>query len=241
LRLDIYISQKEGFSRSKAQSLLKNGQIEINGKTNIKSSEIIENEIEYKILKERVYVSRAGDKLNLFLDNLSFDLKGLKALDIGASTGGFTEVLIEKGVDEVYALDVGTLQLSQKLRENPKIKSIENMDIRNFKTDEKFDLITCDVSFISLRSILSEIKRLAKDRVILLFKPQFEVGREIKRDRNGVVKDEKAIKKSLEDFLELLKDFHFSVERVEKSLLLGKKGNIEYFISLKCQNIKILK
>lgn len=241
MRLDIYISQKEGFSRSKAQSLLKNGQIEINGKTNIKSSEIIENEIEYKILKERVYVSRAGDKLNLFLDNLSFDLKGLKALDIGASTGGFTEVLIEKGVDEVYALDVGTLQLSQKLRENPKIKSIENMDIRNFKTDEKFDLITCDVSFISLRSILSEIKRLAKDRVILLFKPQFEVGREIKRDRNGVVKDEKAIKKSLEDFLELLKDFHFSVERVEKSLLLGKKGNIEYFISLKCQNIKILK
>ena len=231
MRLDIYISNIEDeVSRNQAQSLIKDGLVKVAGKVITKPAfKILENP-SIEILKNKIYVSRAGDKLNLFLENCLVDIQGKTVLDIGASTGGFTEVLLEKGAEKIIALDVGTLQLSEKLRKERKVISVENMDIRKFKSESKFKLITCDVSFISILAILDSIDSLASGEIVLLFKPQFEVGRDVKRDRNGVLLDQKAIEKSLINFIEITEKLNWKLIVSEKSKLKGKEGNKEIFL-----------
>ena len=229
MRLDRYLFEN-GFvkSRTKASELIKNKRVEIDGTIITKPSYMVEDEPKIKILEKKLYVSRAAYKLKNFLLDNGINIDGSKCLDIGSSTGGFVEVLLEYGAKSVSAVDVGKDQLDLKLKEDIRVKSYENTDIRDFD-DVKFDVVTCDVSFISVRYILDDIDRLSNDKIILLFKPQFEVGKSAKRDKKGVLMDEKALKEAYKRFEESIKRFKWKFEKKENSKLKGKEGNVETF------------
>ncbi len=231
MRLDIYLYKANYVSsRSKASELIKSGKVSVNGKVILKPSYNMED-LEYKIeiLEKTLYVSRAAYKLKSFLQDKNIEIKGDLALDIGSSTGGFTQILLEFGIKEVYAVDVGKDQLHPSLKNNPKVKSFEQTDIRDFKCNKKFNLVVCDVSFMGIEKILKDIDRLAQDKIILLFKPQFEVGKDIKRDKKGVVKDQKAIKEAHERFEKAVKNYNWKLLIKEESKIKGKEGNVETF------------
>ena len=227
MRLDQYLVE-EGFvdSRTKAQTLIKSRKVSVNGKAVTKPAFKITDE-KVEIADEMIYVSRGAHKLKGFLPSLPFSPKGLDALDIGASTGGFTQVLLEEGANSVTCVYVGQGKLHQKLLDDKRVISFEKMDIRDFTRQRRFDLVTSDVSFISLHHILESVDALSKKWIILLFKPQFEVGKDVKRDSNGVVVDEKAIERSRVAFEEATAALGWKMVHHEPSTLSGKEGNIE--------------
>jgi len=229
MRLDNYLVENEFVeSRNKAQALIKEGLVLVNGKAVKKSSFKVEEGDEVTISEHKSYVSRAAFKLEAFLEELRLDVKGRVALDIGSSTGGFTQVLLERNVAEVNAVDVGRDQLHHTLRENERVNVYEGCDIRKFEPNRTFDLVVSDVAFISLLYILEDVQRLAARDIILLFKPQFEVGREVKRDKNGVVLDKKAIANAMQKFEDACALKGWSLEKKAPSSLSGKEGNLEY-------------
>ncbi|MCF6201735.1 MAG: TlyA family RNA methyltransferase [Hydrogenimonas sp.] len=182
-----------------------------------------------EVIAQTRYVSRAARKLKGFLDTNPVAISGKRCLDIGASTGGFTQILLEKGAASVTALDVGKSQLDDSLRGDKRVVSIESTDVREFRTKEPFEVVTCDVSFISLRKILKDIDALASGVVILLFKPQFEVGREAARDSRGVLKWEEEIKEAMKLFEDECAKLGWRLMVKEASTLQGKEGNREWF------------
>ncbi len=227
MRLDQYLVE-EGFvdSRTKAQTLIKARKVSVNGKPVTKPSfKVTDDKVE--VADEMIYVSRAAHKLKGFLPSLPFSVKGLNALDIGASTGGFTQVLLEEGAASVTCVDVGQGQLHQKLLDDNRVISFEKMDIRDYPRQAKYDLVTSDVSFISLHHILESVDALSKKWIILLFKPQFEVGKDVKRDSNGVVVDEKAIESAKTAFEEATQALGWKLVHHAPSTLSGKEGNLE--------------
>ena len=167
------------------------------------------------------------------------NLAGVDVLDVGSSTGGFVQILLQRGAKSVTALDVGSSQLSEILRRDPRVIVRENTDIREFASKKKFDLITCDVSFISLNLILESLVRLAKSVLIVLFKPQFEVGAEIKRNKKGVLKDEKAVCAARAKFERLCAELGLTVLHASACKITGKEGNREFFYLLKRTNDEI--
>lgn len=167
------------------------------------------------------------------------NLAGTDVLDVGSSTGGFVQILLQRGAKSVTALDVGSSQLSEILRRDPRVIVRENTDIREFASKKKFDLITCDVSFISLNLILKSLARLAKSALIVLFKPQFEVGAEIKRNKKGVVTDEKAVRAARAKFEQLCAELGLAVLHASACKITGKEGNREFFYLLKRMNDEI--
>ena len=228
LRLDEALVKKHLVeTRSKAKELIKNEKVKVNKKIIKKPSFEVKENDEIEIL-QKVYVSRAAWKLKNYLDKYNISFNEKRVLDIGASTGGFSEVSLEKGAKKVVCVDVGSNQLHPKIKENTKIENFENTDIRDFKYDEKFDIVVSDVSFISLLKIIDVIDKFSKGDIILLFKPQFEVGIEVKRDKRGVVLDNEAIKKARENFEKEAKKLGWRLLRSEKSSIKGKEGNIEY-------------
>ena len=168
-----------------------------------------------------------------------FNLAGADVLDVGSSTGGFVQILLQRGAKSVTALDVGSSQLSEILRRDPRVIVRENTDIREFESEKKFDLITCDVSFISLNLILKSLARLAKSALIVLFKPQFEVGAEVKRNKKGVLKDEKAVCAARAKFERLCAELGLAVLHASACKITGKEGNREFFYLLKRMNDEI--
>jgi len=228
LRLDHYLVE-HGFidSRNKAQQLIKDKKVSVDDKVITKCAFKIDNEL-VKVLGDDLYVSRAALKLKSFLPLLPFTCKDFQVLDIGSSTGGFTEVLLEEGAAHVDAVDVGTDQLHERLKGDVRVSSFEQTDIRNFESDRRYDLLTSDVSFISLSHILNDVDRLANAWIILLFKPQFEVGREVKRDHHGVVKDNRAIGKAMLQFEDSCTVKGWELIAKEEAHIRGKEGNIEY-------------
>lgn len=230
MRLDVYLFE-HGFaqSRNKASEMIKNKQVFIAQKCITKSSFEVSEKDEVTLTGERSYVSRAGKKLEGFLLENSFDLRNKTCLDIGSSTGGFVQVLLENGAKKVVGVDVGSEQLHPSLRTNEKVFLFENTDIRDFKSSDTFDLVTCDVSFIKIENILESIDRLAYKSILILFKPQFQVGKEIKRNKKGVVKDTKIIQKVMQDFEALTFTFGWELLKKTDSILRGKEGNIETF------------
>lgn len=230
MRLDLYLNLNCGIqSRNKASELIKSNKIKLNGKIVTKASTIVENGDKIEILEENFYVSRAAYKLKYFLDEFKLDLNDKLALDIGSSTGGFTQILLENGVKKVTCVDVGSNQLHENIKNSPKIEFFENCDIRDFKTPLCFDLVTCDVSFISILNIIDSINSLNFKNIIILFKPQFEVGINVKRDKKGVVQDKKAIQRARELFLAKTVSLNWSLIYSSLSKLQGKEGNEEEF------------
>lgn len=167
------------------------------------------------------------------------NLAGVDVLDVGSSTGGFVQILLQRGAKSVTALDVGSSQLSEILRRDPRVIVRENTDIREFASKKKFDLITCDVSFISLNLILKSLASLAKSALIVLFKPQFEVGAETKRNKKGVLKDEKAARGARAKFERLCAELGLTVLHAGACKITGKEGNQEFFYLLKRMNDEI--
>ncbi|AXX91200.1 TlyA family rRNA (cytidine-2'-O)-methyltransferase [Malaciobacter molluscorum LMG 25693] len=230
MRLDQYLTKNSKIqSRNKATELIKSNKIKVNGVLISKPSFIIENPnlVNIQILEEDFFVSRAAYKLKYFLDEINIHIKNKIALDIGSSTGGFTQILLLNEVKNVYCIDVGSNQLHEKIKENKKIKFFENTDIRDFESNENFEIVTCDVSFISIHNILNDINRLAKDKIIILFKPQFEVGKNVKRDKKGVVKDKNAINLARKRFIDETIHLNWKLIYNSKSKLQGKDGNEE--------------
>lgn len=244
MRLDVYLSEKNlTKSRAAAAALIKAGAVSVNGKIVEKSAfEVGEND-DVEIVGETLkYVGRGGLKLEKALEIAKIELSGKTCLDIGASTGGFTDCMLQNGAKMVYAVDVGTNQLDEKLRNDARVVSLENTDIRDFFLNSDVDFIGADVSFISLRLILPHIFRLLKNggTAVVLVKPQFEagtssVGRKA-LSKKGVVTDEKARLKILDEVKEFAQQCGFTVLLTEKSPIIGGSGNVEYLMILEKQN-----
>lgn len=228
MRLDSYLVENGLVeSRNKAQQLIKEHAVSVDGKIVDKVSYDVAEGMNVDIADTELYVSRAAIKLKGFLPYTEWSLSGLRSLDIGSSTGGFTQVLLENSVASVTCVDVGSDQLHPSLRSDPRVVVHENTDIRVFSAETPYDLVTCDVAFIPLELILESIDCLASKYIVLLFKPQFQVGREVKRDKNGVVKDDKAIGKAmirLEDACALI---GWKLIAKEVAHIAGKEGNQE--------------
>lgn len=228
-RLDSYLVENSLCeSRNKAQELIKKGLVQVNAEAVTKSSFKVQEGDSVTLEAHKQYVSRSAHKLLAFLQESELDVDGRVALDIGSSTGGFTQVLLERGVKEVSAVDVGTEQLHKSLREDSRVFVYESTDIREFESPKSFDLVVSDVAFISLLYVLDDVDRLASDDIILLFKPQFEVGREVKRDKNGVVIDKKAIANAMTRFEDACALKAWRLVKKSPSKLSGKEGNLEY-------------
>lgn len=192
-----------------------------------------------KRLKQHPYVSRGGVKLEKALAEFNIELKGKVAIDIGASTGGFTDCLLQRGAKEVYAVDVAYGQLAWKLRQDPRVRVIERTNARYLTLKdlklETSDISLCviDVSFISLSKILPAVYNLLTDKafVLALVKPQFEAKRE-QVGRGGIVRDEKIHKEVIEKVKEEAEAIGFGVKGVIQSPITGAAGNIEFFVYL---------
>lgn len=218
-------------SRQKAQELIASGRVWIEGRQILKSSFEVSLETYIELRDGRQWVARSGEKLWGFLQSHQICIEGKSALDIGSSTGGFSEVLLNLGASSVVCVDVGTHQLHPIIRANPRVEIFENQDIRDF-VHLPFELVVCDVSFISLDLILHKIYELTHKECILLFKPQYEVGKMAKRNKRGVILDQNQVKARLDEFLNFARELGFAIQSVQKSILKGKNGNEEYFIYL---------
>lgn len=230
MRLDQYL-HKSGFveSRSKARELIERGLVKVDDKIILKPSFDVSNQ-KVEIIEKLKYVSRAGEKLEAALDGFGISVEGSVCLDVGASTGGFTQCLLERGAKLVYAVDVGKDQLHGSLKKDGRVISFEETDIRDFQCSILFDFASIDVSFISLRLVLPKVFELIKHNgdVVALFKPQFEVGKG--NVKKGIVRDEKIADKIMKELIEFSKDLGFEFKGPLKSPIKGKQGNQEYLL-----------
>jgi 23S rRNA (cytidine1920-2'-O)/16S rRNA (cytidine1409-2'-O)-methyltransferase len=235
MRLDKYLVD-EGYyeSRNRANDAIKAGLVTMDGKKPKASAKVNENTV-VEVKDTKFYVSRAARKLEDFLAEYSVDMKDKRALDVGSSTGGFAQIVLENGVATLDCVDVGRDQLHISLRENDKVSLHEETDIRDFESEEKFELVTCDVSFISVLKIVDDIDRLSQNGtdIIILYKPQFEVGKDVKRDAKGVVQDLDAIARRKEEFEAIVSKMGWDKKYQALSRVQGKEGNQEYLYHFK--------
>jgi 23S rRNA (cytidine1920-2'-O)/16S rRNA (cytidine1409-2'-O)-methyltransferase len=232
-RLDIELT-KQGIapSRSQAESWIRLKKVTVDGKIVTKPGYFVSETATLKLHAEEQYVSRAGLKLASVAELLHLDFKDKIVLDVGSSTGGFTDYALRRGAKKIYAVDVGTDQLHPSLRDNPKIELHEKTDIRNFNLKDKPGIIVIDVSFISLREILPHLaKNLSNNQTLIaaMVKPQFEAGRE--QINKGVIKNDSIRRQVLKDFENWSKQF-FVIKDKRDSDVHGAKGNQERFYLL---------
>lgn len=225
-------------SREKARALIIEGKVIVNGEKIEKPGSMVDENAEITICGETLpYVSRGGLKLEHALKEFSIDVRQKVAMDVGASTGGFTDCLLQHGAKRVYAIDVGYGQLAWKLRTDPRVIPIERTNIRYLSRDkipEDIDIVTVDVSFISLKLVIPKVIEFLKPggEIIALIKPQFEVGRgEV--DRGGIVKDPEKRRKAVEEIKRFFETLNLNVIGTVESPIKGQKGNIEYLIYAK--------
>ena len=231
MRLDVYLfEQGLAQSRNRASDMIKAREVFVDGAVVIKASFKVGENNSVVIKEKTQYVGRAGDKLKGFLQEFrELHIEGMCCLDVGSSTGGFVQVLLEEGALHVSAVDVGSEQLHISLRDDARVELFEKTDVREFVSEREFDLLTCDVSFIGLEQILKDLDRLSSAKILILFKPQFEVGLGVKRTTKGVVKDEFAINRAKEKFLASCFALGWELLKTQKSILKGKEGNEETF------------
>ena len=222
-------------SREKAKALIMAGQVVVDDHLADKAGLMVPLEAEIRLKGEPLpYVSRGGLKLAQGLDRFAISVEGLVAVDVGASTGGFTDCLLQRGAQRVYAVDVGYGQLAWKLREDPRVVNLEKTNIRHLESlPELPDLAVIDASFISLDKVLPPTLRLLKEdaAIVALIKPQFEVGRG-QVGKGGVVRDEKKHLEVVENVTGLAQGLGLLVLGVCESPILGPKGNKEFLIHL---------
>ncbi len=235
MRLDIYLNDKFNTGRERAKELIKDDKVLVNNKIIKKPSFEVTDDMEVKIVEDdyNKYVSRGAFKLLQAITEFDINVKGKKCLDVGASTGGFTDVLVQNGAEKVYSVDTGTSQLHEKLKQNENIISLENTNVLNISKNDYglFDIITVDVSFVSITKIIPHLLTLMNENCncVFLVKPQFEVGKN-KLNKKGVVKNPKDREKVLEDVVMLCNTLQLKNIRFCVSDTVGHSGNIEYLL-----------
>ena len=233
-RLDKALVERRLVStRSQADNFIRLGYVYLNKKVAHKSGVMVSDTDKITLEKAETYVSRAGLKLASVAKYFKLNFQDKTVLDIGSSTGGFTDYSLRHGAKKVFAVDVGTDQLHPSLRSNPKIILNEKTDIRNFYTDEVIDVIVGDVSFISLREILPHVASELMNEsttLIAMAKPQFEAGR--RQTNKGIVKNDKVRRQVLTDFENWAKKYFVILDKKD-SEVAGSKGNLERFYKLK--------
>lgn len=237
-RLDILLVEKGFFpSREKAKSAIMAGEVLVEGERVDKSGQRIKVESNISVIeKETTFVGRGGEKLEKALKVFNVNVRGKRVIDIGASTGGFTDCLLKYGTEKVYCVDVGYGQLAWKLQKDSRVVVIDRTNIRYLtadKFDDLFELATIDVSFISLDKVLPAVYNLLKEKgeVVALIKPQFEAGREFIQ-KGGLVKKAEVHQMVIERICEKAQKIGFSIQGLTFSPLKKTSGNIEYFICL---------
>ena len=222
-------------SPEKARALLMAGQVTVNERPAPKAGSLVAEDASLAVDRGPRYVSRGGEKLEHALTSFGIDVSGLVAADIGASTGGFTDCLLQHGASRVYSVDVGRAQLDYKLRGDPRVVSMEGVNARGLASlPEPVDIAVIDVSFISLRAVLPAVAKLLKPRapIVTLFKPQFEAAKD-EIPRGGVIRDSQLHATLIGRFASWLVTNGFSIRDLVASPILGAEGNREFLFSLK--------
>ncbi len=236
VRLDRLILDR-GFveSREKGQAIILAGNVLVNGQKVEKAGALVAEDSDIRILGEPMpYVSRGGLKLEAALREFKVDVSGKTALDVGASTGGFTECLLQRGCRKVYAVDVGYGQLAWKLRQDPRVISIERTNIREIEPaliPEPIDIAVIDASFISLEKVIPSVLKFlfANAEIVALIKPQFEVGKG-RVGKGGIVRDEAARTAVVEKVKAFFHELGLDVKGLMRSPITGQDGNVEFLI-----------
>lgn len=238
-RLDqLLVEKKTVRSRSHARSLIMSGRVLVDNQPVDKAGTLVREDALISVKNSDLrYVSRGGFKLEGAIKDFNLDVMDQTCLDVGASTGGFTDCLLQNGAKKVFAVDVGYGQLAWKLRTDPRVVTIERTNIRYMKPDalpESVDLVTIDVSFISLKKTVPQVVQFMKKQasIVALIKPQFEVGKGYV-GKGGVVRDPLLHSKVIRELTDFFHQKGFACESVVPSPLRGPKGNKEFFILLK--------
>ena len=239
IRLDQLVFDK-GYapSREKARALIMSGCVFLDGQRADKPGQQVSPDADPEVRSHELpFVSRGGYKLDKAIRVFGIDPTGKTCIDCGASTGGFTDVLLQHGAAKVYAVDVGYGQLAWKLREDPRVICLERTNLRYVTEEqipEKLDLAVCDVSFISLRLVMPAVAKLLKPgaEIMCLIKPQFEAGRELV-GKKGVVRDSAVHEQVIRGILDYMPTIGFSVCALDYSPITGPEGNIEFLLYMK--------
>ncbi len=236
VRIDALLVDRQFFdTREKAKRALMSGIIYVNSQLIDKPGMKVKVDSDIEIRgKALPYVSRGGLKIEKAIREYGIDLQSLTCMDVGASTGGFTDCMIQSGAKKVYAVDVGYGQLDWKLRQDERVVCMERTNVRYLKREDikdEIDFVSVDVSFISLRIVLPVVKELLKEKgkTIFLIKPQFEAGRQ-KVGRRGVVREKEVHREVIEEILNFVIEMGLSIKGITYSPIKGPKGNIEFLV-----------
>jgi 23S rRNA (cytidine1920-2'-O)/16S rRNA (cytidine1409-2'-O)-methyltransferase len=241
-RLDVALVERGLVdTRSKAQALIMARRVTVNGQFVDKPGSTVRQDDELRVAElEHPWVGRGGMKLAHALERLQIDVRGKTCVDIGASTGGFTDVLLKHGAAKVYAIDVGYGQLDGSLRNDPRVVNREKVNARFLESsdfDEAIDFVSIDVSFISLELILPAVAKFLRGEVVALIKPQFEVGRgEV--GKGGIVRDDAQRAAAVQSVVAFAKESGFDVREVIESPVKGAEGNVEYLMHAEISNFE---
>jgi len=246
VRLDIVLREKFGFSRERAKEAIEKGYVSFNGKIFCKPGEKVSPDTEIEIDEKGFlkYVGRGGLKLEKAIEVFGINMSGKICIDVGSSTGGFTDCMLKYGAEKIYAVDVGKGQLADVIRDNPKVVSFENTNITSLTKDDfslSIDFASVDVSFVSLTKILSYVRDILSENgeAVALIKPQFEAGRQ-NISRKGIVKNFKVHKNVIKTIFIYASEIGFNIKNLSFSPIKGSDGNIEYifYISKNGSSIK---
>nr|WP_207725157.1 TlyA family RNA methyltransferase [Anaerocolumna cellulosilytica] len=237
-RLDVLLVKRNlAESREKAKAYIMAGNVFVDGQREDKAGSTFADgvQIEVKGLAMK-YVSRGGFKLEKAIEHYNLNLEGKICMDVGSSTGGFTDCMLQNGAVKVYAVDVGTNQLAWKLRQDERVISMEKTNVRYLESSQiqdSIDFISIDVAFISLTKVLLPVRNLLKDRgeIVCLIKPQFEAGRE-KVGKKGVVREESVHREVIEKITTYVAGLGFQILNLNFSPIKGPEGNIEYLLHI---------
>ena len=233
-RLDKYlVSNNFVATRTKSKELIKSNNVKVNDKIVTKASYIVKDHDKVEIIDSSSikYVSRAGLKLEGAIDSFNLDLKDKSIMDIGSSTGGFTDCSLRHGAKRVVAIDVGTDLMADSLRDDERVELYEQLNFKNAPSNlfENIDIIVSDVSFISLKHIIDRISLEEGDfELVFLIKPQFECGKEIADKFKGIINDKEVHKDVILDIITYFKKYAYNIIDLDVSKIQGKSGNIEY-------------
>jgi 23S rRNA (cytidine1920-2'-O)/16S rRNA (cytidine1409-2'-O)-methyltransferase len=234
-RLDVALVERGLVeTRTKAQALIMAGHVSADGRRLDKPGFVIDEGTVLHLRDQPKYVGRAGEKLASVADSLKLDFQGKKVVDVGSSTGGFTDYALSAGASKVFCVDVGTAQLAYRLRQDERTVVMEQTDIRDATLPELVDMAVIDVSFISLTKVLESVSKLLKPDglIVAMAKPQFEAGKAIADRFHGVISDDAVRQEILDELKEWLVT-RFEIIDEADSGLAGAQGNVEHFFALR--------